>query len=343
MNKDTAVRRAGTLLLVAGLLIVAAARINGQEEPKFSAVASRSAAPPQVMNDPQYAGSDACTACHQQAHLQFKNTKMGKILLVSPRTALEAQGCEACHGPGAAHVESKGSLESVIRFGKKSNLSAEEQNDKCLQCHESGMRLFWQGSPHQSRGLTCVTCHEVMKPYAYASTTSTIRFPEPLSENRQFVKGAKIEVCLQCHPMRRAQLMRSSHMPFREGKVTCTNCHNPHGSPNPKQLIESTTNENCYKCHAERRGPFLWEHPPVVEDCLNCHESHGSSNAQLLKVRTPRLCQQCHAVQDSRPSHSSSPFSAVGKGSHFAFNRSCTNCHSQIHGSNHPSGVRFQR
>ena len=180
--------------------------------------------------------------------------------------------------------------------------------------------------------MKCHQVHQVGQP-------ASLRFAEPLSENQQFVKSTQPEVCFQCHLMRRAQLMRSSHMPFREGKVTCTSCHNPHGTPNPKQLIESTVNENCYKCHAERRGPFLWEHPPVMENCLNCHLPHGSSNPQLLALRTPRLCQRCHIETQ----HPTIPFSASGPLSGFVFNRSCTNCHSQIHGSNHPSGVRFHR
>ena len=268
---------------------------------------------------------------------------MGKVLLSAPRDSAESRGCEACHGPARAHVESGGSKESIIRFGKASDLSVEAQNEQCLQCHEKGMRLFWRGSPHESRGLTCVTCHQVMQGQASPGRFASARYQEPLGENRSFVKATQAEVCFQCHAMRRAQLMRSSHMPFREGKVTCTSCHNPHGSPNPKQLIEATTNETCYRCHAERRGPFLWEHPPVMENCLNCHEAHGSSNPQLLKVRTPRLCQQCHDISDSSPGHTGVPFTAVGKGSHFAFNRGCTNCHAEIHGSNHPSGVRFHR
>lgn len=285
-------------------------------------------------DDPQYAGSETCKDCHQEQFDAMSSTKMGKVLLLSPRSAVEARGCEACHGPGRAHIDAGGSLELIKRFGKESVLSADGQNEQCLQCHEEGMRLFWGGSPHQSRGLTCVTCHQVH--HGTKSAAFAGRFVEPLTENQQFVKSTRAEVCFQCHLMRRAQLMRSSHMPFREGKVTCTDCHNPHGTPNPKQLIESTVNENCYKCHAERRGPFLWEHPPVMENCLNCHQPHGSSNPQLLVLRTPRLCQRCHI--ETR--HPTTPQDPSGR---FVFNRSCTNCHSQIHGSNHPSGVRFHR
>lgn len=285
----------------------------------------------QVADDSQYVGSEACRVCHQSQYLKFKTSKMGKIVLDSPRTALESKGCEVCHGPGLAHVESRGDRQTILRFGNGSHISKETQEGQCLQCHEKGMRMFWKGSTHESRGLTCTTCHQIMQ-----DSVAPGRFTEPLTENRKFIKTTKMEVCFECHQLRRAQLQRSSHMPFREGKVTCTNCHNPHGSPNPKLLIASTVNETCYTCHAERRGPFLWEHPPVMESCLNCHEAHGSTNPQLLKVRTPRLCQRCHI--ETR--HPTTPQLASAR---FVFNRGCTNCHSQIHGSNHPSGARFHR
>src|SRR5438477_162050 len=135
---------------------------------------------------------------------------------------------------------------------------------------------------------------------------------------------------------RKPQLQRSSHMPYREGKVTCTSCHNPHGTANAKQLIQATVNENCLSCHTERRGPFLWEHPPVMENCANCHEPHGSSNPQLLKTRMPRVCDSCH--DSSRHPTTPTLLNSVRD-----FNRGCTNCHSSIHGSNHPSGNMFLR
>jgi len=300
----------------------------------LSTFATKAAGPvqnPQAADDPRYLGSEICGTCHVDSMQSWKNTAMGRAFLDHPKTPLEARGCETCHGPGRAHVEGGGDITAIVRFGKESSLSAQEQNDTCLQCHEKGARMFWQGSTHESRGLACVTCHQVMKP-----NIPSARFEEPLTGNRQFVKQTTMEVCFQCHLQRRAQVYRSAHMPFREGKVTCTNCHNPHGTPNPKLLIQSTVNETCYQCHAERRGPFLWEHPPVMENCATCHDPHGSSRPQLLKASAPRLCQQCHI--EAR--HPTTPQLATAR---FAFNRGCTNCHSQIHGSNHPSGVRFHR
>jgi hypothetical protein len=55
----------------------------------------------------------------------------------------------------------------------------------------------------------------------------------------------------------------------------------------------------------------------------------------MLNVARPRLCQQCHTLgSHAQPGN---PFSR------FEVGNSCQNCHSQIHGTNNPSGARFQR
>jgi DmsE family decaheme c-type cytochrome len=153
----------------------------------------------------------------------------------------------------------------------------------------------------------------------------------------QLAKLTEIDTCAQCHKNKRAEIWRSSHMPVREGKLKCSTCHNPHGSFSEALLREATTNDGCYKCHAEKRGPFLWEHPPVRENCVNCHDPHGSINDFMLKISRPRLCQQCHANLTGHPGHPRNPTSI------YAFNRECQNCHSQHHGSNSPAGSRFIR
>jgi DmsE family decaheme c-type cytochrome len=190
-----------------------------------------------------------------------------------------------------------------------------------MGCHNKGNQKHWMGSTHDSRNIACVTCHD----------------PHPKGEvPKALLKKPQMLLCTGCHLQKKAQLLRPGHMPLREGKMECTSCHNPHGTPNDKLLLQTSVNQNCYSCHAEKRGPFLWEHAPVRENCLNCHDPHGSINDKMLKVKTPLLCQQCHQT-------SSHPGPAYPAMSRYAFNQACLHCHVSIHGSVHPSGNRFFR
>jgi DmsE family decaheme c-type cytochrome len=298
------------------------------EQPKAAKPAKAKAvkaAKPINLDDATYVGSQVCTTCHANQSARFGQTVMGKIFLKNPRNAQEKAGCETCHGPGSAHVAAGGGrgVGGIISFrADDATRTPEDNNAICLQCHEKGSRTQWRGSTHETREVACTNCHTVM-------TNVTPKF--------QLAKLTELDTCFQCHKNKRAEIWRSSHMPIREGKMTCSTCHNPHGSYGEALLKEATVNDNCYKCHAEKRGPFLWEHPPVRESCLNCHDPHGSINDFLLKVSRPRLCQQCHANITGHPGNPRNPTSL------YAFNRECQNCHSQHHGSNSPSGSRFHR
>jgi DmsE family decaheme c-type cytochrome len=90
------------------------------------------------------------------------------------------------------------------------------------------------------------------------------------------------------------------------------------------------------------RGPTLWEHAPVRENCATCHDPHGSSNDRMLVVRMPMLCQRCHVATRHPSSIYDNNAITVNK-SNRMFGRSCVNCHSNVHGSNHPSGQFFMR
>jgi DmsE family decaheme c-type cytochrome len=128
---------------------------------------------------------------------------------------------------------------------------------------------------------------------------------------------------------------RSAH-PLKDGQMDCVACHDPHGTSGEKLLRHASTNELCYSCHQNMRGPFLWEHSPAREDCLTCHRPHGSNYPQLLQARVTQLCQSCH----QQGPHQTVPGAPA---SIWVGNRACLNCHMQIHGSNHPSGPLFQR
>ena len=293
--------------------------------------AETAASKPAPASPATYLGNEVCKACHTAQFETFSQTMMGKIFLFNARNEKERQACESCHGPGSNHVAAGGGrgVGGLVSFRKDAGESAKVQNEVCLSCHQRGIQTYWDASPHAGRGIACVNCHTIME-----KTSPKYQLAKVGDKTVFFNKQAQTEVCLQCHLQRKAQLQRSSHMPLREGKITCTDCHNPHGTPNPSQLIQTSVNENCYTCHTERRGPFLFEHPPVFDNCTNCHDPHGSVNERLLKVRVPRLCNECH---------NSTHGLRNGPNAYYFFNRSCTNCHSQIHGSNNPSGMFFQR
>jgi DmsE family decaheme c-type cytochrome len=266
-------------------------------------------------------GSQVCLGCHAAQATAFAQTLMGKIGKVKKGT----MECENCHGPGSLHVKAGGGRDvgGIITFRPDDKTrTAAENNAICLACHDKGDRVLWAGSTHETRGIACTNCHTVMK---------------NVSRKHQLRTAFEPDTCFQCHKNKRAEMWRTAHMPVREGKITCTNCHNPHGSFSEALLKEATVNDNCYQCHAEKRGPFLWEHAPVRENCLNCHDPHGSINDFMLKISRPRLCQQCHSAITGHPANPRNPFSV------FAINRECQNCHSQHHGTNSPSGARFQR
>ena len=84
----------------------------------------------------------------------------------------------------------------------------------------------------------------------------------------------------QCHQPIRAANFKPSHHPIIEGKVKCTDCHNPHGALSPAMVKQPTINDQCYSCHADKRGPYVFNHPPVEENCATCHNPHGSVHAQ---------------------------------------------------------------
>jgi DmsE family decaheme c-type cytochrome len=272
-----------------------------------------------------YVGAQACVACHAVQVAAFNATLMGKIFR-NPRNAQERANCETCHGPASLHVKAGGGrgVGGLVSFRlDDASHTPDEYNGICLSCHEKGHRTYWRGSTHEMRGLVCTNCHTIM-------TNVTPHY--------QLAKLTEIDTCFQCHKNKRAEIWRSSHMPVREGKMTCSTCHNPHGSYAEAMLKDvATINDNCYKCHAEKRGPFLWEHAPVRENCANCHDPHGSINDFLLKISRPRLCQQCHANLTGHPGNPRNPLSI------YAINRECQNCHSQHHGSNSPAGSRFIR
>jgi DmsE family decaheme c-type cytochrome len=269
-----------------------------------------------------YAGSETCIVCHENYDKTIEVTKHGfKANALAPAAK---EGCESCHGPGEAHTQDPANVKPI----QLARVAADVANGQCQTCHNRGEHALWDGSQHENRNLKCIDCHSVHS-----------------SEGPKLIRAKTQQLtCARCHQTITNKQQRFNHMPVREGKMTCSSCHNVHGSVNVKLLrVGTTVDQSCTSCHTEKRGPFLWEHAPVVDSCTTCHDSHGSNNDRMLVAKQPFLCQRCHVTSRHPPTVYEGLTLQTSQNANKMFGKSCANCHQQVHGSNHPNGKFFLR
>jgi DmsE family decaheme c-type cytochrome len=280
--------------------------------------------------DANYIGNENClSACHAHDEIErnFLASTMGTQV---SKSGMPIVNCESCHGPGSLAVEgiTPEKVEQDAREGKQTacnydtfvdikELPAPAQSLICLKCH-SGYSAFslhnWSAGARSDNDVSCSSCHNI---HAGADLITS-----PRDTN---------DMCLKCHPDVRAEFLLPSRHPVPENKIFCTDCHNAHGTVDAGLLKEDTVKETCTTCHGEKEGPYTFEHADINEECLACHGPHGAVNDNLLTVREPFLCLQCHG------GHSTDELaSAESKG---AFYTRCSDCHSQLHGTDVPSAT----
>ena len=171
----------------------------------------------------------------------------------------------------------------------------------------------YRNSRHARKGEACTDCHAVHK----------------AGVGQANLKQAQIELCASCHPEKKAEINNPYHHPVKEGKVLCSDCHNPHKNT---AAAKKSYSKACVSCHPEKAGPFKYEHNPVADNCLNCHSPHGSMSQDMLTISKPALCLQCHGgTLRVLPSHN--VLNNV--------TNNCTTCHKQVHGSNTSASLQF--
>ena len=242
---------------------------------------SQSPAPaPQGAQAATFVGDAKCIECHDQT---IKGTLHGRS--ADPRTPAAKQGCESCHGPGSKHVEDP----TTVQVKNFKTLPAHEVNATCTTCHNRGEHALWDGSQHEARNLSCVTCHSV---HVAKSETGQLKTEDPARVVRRPAIATRSPSSIAPATCRCAKA-RCSARPATT----------PHGSTNVKLLRKGDSiAELCTSCHADKRGPYLWEHAPSRDGCITCHDPHGSSNERMLVAKPPILCQRCH-VGDAASEH----------------------------------------
>jgi len=286
--------------------------------------------------DADYIGTDTCLkACHfhDQKRKDFDLSTMGTQL--SRESGLPIVNCESCHGPGSLAIDgiTPEKVRADAAAGKQTacnfktlvsikNLPPAARNLICLKCHSANATFNlhnWNASTHAIADVACSDCHDVH-----------------MGHNLKLKPRDMAALCYKCHADVQASFALPHHHPVPEKKVFCLDCHDTHGANEVKNMRRTTLKATCTQCHPDKEGPFLYEHADVMDDCRTCHTAHGSVNRALLSQREPFLCLQCH--QTHRVT------GATTAESKRAFYNRCTDCHSQIHGSDLPSpsgGGRF--
>ena len=325
--------------LMRGGLLAAIAAVCLAGAGAASALAPRqdaAKAPAIQVSHGEYVGAEACLTCHEDRADALKASPHARTFRPgSPVASFGCQkchaktkanlGCEACHGPGKAHIDAGGDKTKIRVL---SSMKAADASEICSPCHFRSKHALWSGSQHDQRNVGCTTCHSV---HGSSST--------PLLKAQ-----SEAALCASCHRSIVNKQLQYTHMPVREGSLTCSSCHNVHGTGNVRLLkAGGSTPEFCVTCHAEKRGPFLWEHVPVTDDCMTCHDAHGSNNERMLRAKLPYLCQRCHVTNRHTPTVYDGYLLQNSNAAAKMVGRSCVVCHAQIHGSNAPSGKAFVR
>ncbi len=258
-----------------------------------------------------YAGSDMCAVCHEDTAINFRKNAH-YVLETNQKLDWSGRSCEGCHGAGSEHAETA-DKERILVF---EGAGRDRINTACLACHNGEETQRGRlSSAHNRNALDCLSCHSVHT-----------------AAEAPLLAAKADTLCSSCHISERAAFNRPFRHRLQEGAIACVDCHNPHGGRPPGETRRvSAAEPACLKCHADKRGPFPFEHAPVrLESCSTCHEPHGSANPRMMvRHNVSQLCLECHAGSMSTLGGVPPAFHDL-RSARF---QNCTICHSKIHGS----------
>jgi predicted CXXCH cytochrome family protein len=213
-------------------------------------------------------------------------------------------GCEACHGPGEAHVAAAKAgrgTEGIVHPGRLGPAGGAEV---CASCHALAIPFEsrWGGNP----------------PFKPGDTYSEAFLPL-LSPASDRFKGLTYADHTPSRGVMEYQGMAQSSC-FLGGELTCTTCHDPHGAPSVAALkADPATPALCADCHqAEVAAGREHSHHDAGRpggSCVDCHmpptiPSTGTRHAthvidvplpvNKVDFGAPDACTLCHADRGDR-------------------------------------------
>lgn len=242
-----------------------------------------------------------CASCHTT---DLRKNFDATTQQYATRFAEAGVGCEACHGPGSAHVDwaQKGQPDALANAG----LTVDFGNQPLGSWHYDSQREEVVGQGAGSVQVeTCATCHGLGTPLEesvphgqpvedhkrMALLDPSLYFPDGQIKGEVFEYGSFLQ----------------SRM-YHAG-VTCSNCHNPHSGE-----LRAQGNAVCTQCHQSSRYDTSDHfHHPVGSAGAQCVACHMPSRTYMgvdvrhdhslrvprpdlsTKLGSPNACNQCHS------------------------------------------------
>jgi len=265
--------------------------------------------------DVVYTWNEVCIACHAVAGKpgvadDLRDTRVAELGIA----------CEACHGPGAAHVAGHGDPlrrylqhlgggadPSIVQPGR---LAPPASAEICGRCHS--VSLFHDEAAWRREG------DRYRAGAGLAATQRLVRHPlraeDPgldalLERDPDFLAGRMwSDGQVRVTGREYSGLVESAC--FAGGGLSCLNCHQMHGAPADDQLAPGKGGDAaCAGCHAAQVGPAHSHHSPAAAGCMDCHmphttygllgamRSHTIDSPSLevtLTTGRPDACSLCH-------------------------------------------------
>ena len=240
-----------------------------------------------------------CAECHATGYTRNYDATTRTY---SPKLTEIGVGCEACHGPGAAHVAWAKSpdlplAKGLAPFGLTADLTLEATElGTCMTCH-SRREALQDGNPvpgtpyHDSYTLS------LLRPGLYHPDGQIL---DEVFEGGSFLQSkmhAKGVRCSDCHEPHSSALKA-------EGNAVCAQCHSPAGNPRfpslPLRVFdgpehhfhpEDSTGAQCVSCH-------MIERTYMGIDTRRDH-SFRIPRPDLAASGAPDACTDCHTDKDA--------------------------------------------
>ncbi len=244
--------------------------------------------PPDNMKRPT---GELCDGCHSVGYdIKTKHVAEWNV------------GCEKCHGPGSEHVEHP-RRDNILNPNRMDNVAA---SDLCIQCHSQGRPSTVPIAGHyydwpvgfQAGGR--LQDYWKLEDHALGTTTFT-----------HFADGTAHKNRMQGNDFVQSAM-------YRHG-VTCSSCHDAHGTENYAQL-RKPANQLCLDCH----GPGSPNGPRAATLEEHTHHRRSSAGSQCVACHMPKIETTVANVMVSAHTFRFIPPEMTDK---YKIPNSCTSCH----------------